>query len=98
LSDAKRLRALTRENRRLKKRFAEEVMDNAILKKMLIESLLTPSARKSVVSWAIETRDYSRRRACTARAAVTMERFVRVFVCWRLRARRTMPTTNNVSL
>ena len=35
VSDAKRLKALEEENRRLKKRLAEEVMDNATLKEML---------------------------------------------------------------
>ena len=35
VSDAKRLKALEEENRRLKKLLAEEVMDNATLKEML---------------------------------------------------------------
>jgi putative transposase len=35
VSEAKRLKALEDENRRLKKRLAEEVMDNATLKEML---------------------------------------------------------------
>ena len=35
VSDAKRLKALEEENRKLKKLLAEEVMDNATLKEML---------------------------------------------------------------
>ena len=38
VSDAKRLKALEDENRRLKKRLAEEVMDNATLKEMLTKN------------------------------------------------------------
>ncbi len=38
MSDAKRLKALEEENRRLKKRLAEEVMDNATLKEMLTKN------------------------------------------------------------
>lgn len=38
VSDAKRLKALDEENRRLKKRLAEEVMDNATLKEMLTKN------------------------------------------------------------
>jgi putative transposase len=38
VSDAKRLKALEEENRRLKKRLAEEVMDNATLKEMLTKN------------------------------------------------------------
>jgi putative transposase len=38
VSDAKRLKALEEENRRLKKRLAEEVMDNATLKDMLTKN------------------------------------------------------------
>ena len=38
VSDAKRLRALDDEYRRLKKRLAEEVMDNATLKEMLTKN------------------------------------------------------------
>ena len=47
VSDAKRLKALEEENRKLKKLLAEEVMDNATLKEMLRRKLLTPGARKS---------------------------------------------------
>lgn len=38
VSDAKRLKALEEENRRLKKRLAEEVMANAALKEMLTKN------------------------------------------------------------
>jgi len=38
VSDAKRLKALEEENRRLKKRLAEEVMDNTTLKEMLTKN------------------------------------------------------------
>lgn len=38
VSDAKCLKTLEKENRRLKKRLAEEVMDNATLKEMLTKN------------------------------------------------------------
>jgi putative transposase len=38
VSDAKRLKTLEEENRRLKKRLAEEVMDKATLKEMLTKN------------------------------------------------------------
>jgi putative transposase len=38
VSDAKRLKVLEEENRRLKKRLAEEVMDNSTLKEMLTKN------------------------------------------------------------
>jgi putative transposase len=62
VSEAKRLKALEEENRKLKKLLAEEVMDNATLKEMLRKNFC--AARKSAVSWAIEKKDYSQRRAC----------------------------------
>jgi putative transposase len=42
VSGAKRLKALEEESRRLKKRLAEEVMDNATLKEMLTRNILRP--------------------------------------------------------
>jgi hypothetical protein len=45
-SDAKRLRTLEDENRRLKKLLAEQMLDNAALKD-LVEKHLTPRARQS---------------------------------------------------
>ena len=41
-SDAKRLKALEDENRRLKRRLAEEVMDNATLKESLTKNFWRP--------------------------------------------------------
>jgi len=64
VSDARKLKALEEENRKLKKLLAETVLDAATLKEMLTKKLLTPRARRLAVSWAIEGKDYSQRRAC----------------------------------
>ncbi|MGE4148245.1 MAG: IS3 family transposase [Hyphomicrobiaceae bacterium] len=63
-SDARRLKALEEENRKLKTLLAEQVMENATLKELLGKKLLTPAARRAAVSWAIETKDYGQHRAC----------------------------------
>ncbi|MFD1304194.1 IS3 family transposase [Methylobacterium marchantiae] len=64
VSDARRLKALDEENRKLKKLLAEAMLDVATLREALGKKLLTPSARRTVVSWAIEEKGYSQRRAC----------------------------------
>ena len=46
VSDAKRLKALEEENRKLKKLLAESVLDVATLKESLGKKLLTPGWRR----------------------------------------------------
>ncbi|PHP64534.1 IS3 family transposase [Zhengella mangrovi] len=64
VSEAKRLKALEEENAKLKKLLAEQMMDVATLREMLGKKLLTPGSRRNAVSWAIEEKSYSQRRAC----------------------------------
>ena len=63
ISDARKLKALEDENRRLKKLLAESMLDASTLKEMLGRSL-TPSFRKRAVTWAVREKGYSQRRAC----------------------------------
>jgi len=62
-SDARRLKALEEENRKLEKLLAEQMLDAATLRELLAK-LLTPSSRRKAVTWAIEEKGYSQRRAC----------------------------------
>ncbi|GJE67223.1 hypothetical protein LNAOJCKE_4451 [Methylorubrum aminovorans] len=64
VSDAGRLKSLDEENRKLKKLLAEAMLDVAALREALGKKLLTPGARRTAVSWAIEEKGYSQRRAC----------------------------------
>ena len=64
ISDAKKLKALEEENRKLKKLLAESVLDVATLKEAG-KKLLTPGSRRKAVIWAIEEKSYSQRRACS---------------------------------
>ncbi|WP_091686925.1 IS3 family transposase [Methylocapsa palsarum] len=64
VSEAKRLKSLEEENRKLKKLLAESMLDVATLREALGKKLLTPGARRKVVSWAIEEKGYSQRHAC----------------------------------
>ena len=54
VSEAKRLKALEEENRKLKKPLAEQMLDAATLREVLAKKLLTPSSRRQAVTWAIE--------------------------------------------
>ena len=63
--DAKRLKALEEENRKLKKLLAELVLDVATLKEALGKNFWTPGSRRKAVIWAIEEKSYSQRRACS---------------------------------
>jgi len=61
VSDARRQKALDEENRKLKKRPTEAMLDVATLR----EALEKPSdARRTAVSWAIEEKGSSQRCAC----------------------------------
>src|SRR6266542_5475321 len=50
VSEAKRLKALEDENRKLKKLLAESMLDNAALKELLAESMLDNAALKELLS------------------------------------------------
>ena len=63
ISDARKLKALEEENRKLKKPLAETMLDASTLKEMC-KKLLTPSLRRRAVTWAIDEKSYSQRRAC----------------------------------
>ena len=56
VSDARKLKSLEDENRKLKKLLAELMLDQATLREMLGKKLLTPGSRKSAVTWAIRQR------------------------------------------
>ena len=64
VSDARRLKALEEENRKLKKLLAEAMLDVCDAARGTRKKLLTPSARRTAVTWAIEEKGYSQRRAC----------------------------------
>ncbi|GJE19535.1 IS3 family transposase ISMex1 [Methylobacterium marchantiae] len=61
VSDARRLKALDEENRKLKKLLAETMLDVATLREAVGK---TSDARRTAVSWAIEEKGYSQHRAC----------------------------------
>jgi putative transposase len=54
ISDARKLKALEEENRKLKKLLAESMLDVSTLREMLGKKLLTPGSRRAAVTWAIE--------------------------------------------
>jgi putative transposase len=60
-SDARKLKALAEENRKLKKLLAESMLDASTLKEML-GKFLTRSLRSRAVTWAIGEKGYSQRR------------------------------------
>src|SRR4029077_7627539 len=64
VSDARKLKALEDENRKLKKLLAESMLDNGDASRGTRKKLLTPSSRRMVVTWAIDEKGYSQRRAC----------------------------------
>ena len=64
VSEAKRLKALEEENRKLEKLLAEQMLDVATLRKDAGKKLLTPSSRRQAVTWAIAHKGCSQRRAC----------------------------------
>jgi putative transposase len=57
ISDARNLKALEEENRKLKKLLAETMLDASTLKEMLRKR--APSLRRRAVIWAIGERGYS---------------------------------------
>ncbi len=58
------MKALDEENRKLKKLLAEAMLNVATLCEALGKKLLTPGARRTAVTWAIEQKGYSQRCAC----------------------------------
>ena len=64
IAQAKRLKALERENGQLKKLVADLSLDNAILKGSRPGKLLSPSRRRQVISQVCEALHVSVRRAC----------------------------------
>jgi len=63
-SDARRLKGLEDENRRLQKLLAEAMLDVASLKDLLGKKLTSPAARRAAALRLMVERDYSQRRAC----------------------------------
>ena len=63
VSDARRLKGLEEENRKLKKLLAESMRDVATLREAL-GNILGLGSRRAFVTWAIEEKSYSQRRAC----------------------------------
>src|ERR1700730_6153988 len=64
VSEARRLKSLEDENRRLKKLLAESMLDNAALKGPTRKKRLRPAARRIAVNRLIEQHGLSQRRAC----------------------------------
>ena len=62
-SEAKRLKALEDEYKKLKKLLAESMLDIATFEKAPRKKLLTPGAGRTAVTWAIEEKTYSQARA-----------------------------------
>ncbi|MEO6846763.1 MAG: IS3 family transposase [Chthoniobacterales bacterium] len=64
VSDAKKLRALEEENRRLKTMVADLMLDNNILKDVNSKKLVKPAAKRKLVEHARQGYPISERRAC----------------------------------
>ena len=64
VSDARKLKALEDENRRLKKLLAEIDARCIDAEGDARKKLLTPSLRRRAVTWAVREKGYSQRRAC----------------------------------
>jgi transposase InsO family protein len=69
VSDAKRLRSLEDENRKLKKLLAESMLDQAALKELLTKKMVRPAAKREAVAHLRNVLQMSERRACTLVAA-----------------------------
>ena len=64
VSEAKRLKAVEDENRKLKKLLGGIDAGCGDAKRASRKKLLTPGARRTAVTWAIEEKSYSQARAC----------------------------------
>jgi putative transposase len=69
VSDAKRLRSLEEENRKLKKLLAESMLDQAALKELLTKKMVGPVAKREAVAHLLNVLQISERRACILVAA-----------------------------
>src|SRR5271157_3448834 len=69
VSDAKRLRSLEDENRKLKKLLAESMLDQAALKELLTKKMVGPAAKREAVAHLRNVLRMSERRACNLIAA-----------------------------
>ncbi|MGA9207917.1 MAG: IS3 family transposase [Terriglobales bacterium] len=69
VSEAKRLRTLEDENRKLKKLLAESMLDNAALKELLFKKMVGPVAKREAVAHLRGVLEMSERRACSIVAA-----------------------------
>ncbi|MCC0065787.1 MAG: IS3 family transposase [Rhodovulum sp.] len=69
VSDAKRLKTLDAENARLKRLYADAMLDNTGLKELLAKKMATPAARRDAVAHLRTSLEVSERRACTIIAA-----------------------------
>ncbi|HEX2593598.1 MAG TPA: IS3 family transposase [Rhizomicrobium sp.] len=69
VSDAKRLRSLEEENRKLKKLLAETMLDQAALKELLGKKMVGPVAKREAVAHLRNVMQMSERRACLLVAA-----------------------------
>ena len=64
MSEARRLKALEDENRRLKRLLAESMLDNAALKDLLGKKRLRPAVQRQAVGRVMERHGLSQRHAC----------------------------------
>ncbi|MEM6550450.1 MAG: IS3 family transposase [Pseudomonadota bacterium] len=63
-SDAKRLKALEDENAKLKRLYADAMLDNAGLRDLLGPKVVTPAAKRTAVALLLKDHEMSERRAC----------------------------------
>ena len=66
VSDAKRLKQLEDENRRLKQMVADQALDLQALKAVLRRKMVKPAAFRRAVGWVMADYKFSFRRACRA--------------------------------
>ena len=69
VSEARRLKALEEENTKLKRLYADAMLDNAGLKELAGKKMVTPAARREAVAHLEESLEVSERRACSIIAA-----------------------------
>src|SRR4029077_18021704 len=69
VSEARRLRTLEDENRKLKKLLAESMLDNAALKELFGKKMVGPVAKREAVAHLRGVLEMSERRACNIVAA-----------------------------
>ncbi|MEO1199935.1 MAG: IS3 family transposase [Pseudomonadota bacterium] len=75
-SDARRLKALEDENAKLKRLYADAMLDNSALKDLLGKKLVTPALKRQAVAHLLAAHEMSERRAChLAGADRTMIRY-----------------------